>query len=112
MRVKDCPDLTKLTPEEREDFWKTHDPRKLKNLGDRLLAESLPHVESTRPREEVCDDIVERINGLNSSLEQVAEWLGVTPDILEAWANDQVKPPDCLPRVLDRIKELVTARSD
>lgn len=103
--MKDCPDLTKLTAQEKAEFWSTADPRELKMLGDRLLAESLPHVESSVPREEVSRLAVERRQRLGWSLEEISETLGVTTEILAAWEEDRVKPPECLPLVLSRLGE-------
>lgn len=101
--MKDCPDLTKLSAEEKAEFWQNSDPRELKMVGDRLLAESLPHIESSKPREEVSRAAAESRQKLGWSLEQVSEVLGVTAQVLEAWEEDRVKPPECLPFVLDRL---------
>jgi len=103
--LKDCPDLTNLTAQEKAEFWSDADPRELKMLGDRLLAESLPHVESSMPREEVSRLAAERRQQLGLSLEQLSEALGVTTEILAAWEEDRVKPPECLPLVLSRLGE-------
>jgi DNA-binding transcriptional regulator YiaG len=103
--LKDCPDLTKLSPEEKAEFWQKTDPRKLKMVGDRLLAESLPHVESSTPREEVSQKVAQSRGNLGWSLEQVSETLGITTEVLAAWEEDRVKPPECLPMILDKLGE-------
>ena len=102
--MKDCPDLTKLSPEEKAEFWQNTDPRELKRLGDRLLAESLPHVESSVPREQVSQRAAQSREKLGWSLEQLSETLGVTTQVLAAWEEDRVKPPECLPMVLDKLR--------
>ncbi|MFA5507885.1 MAG: helix-turn-helix transcriptional regulator [Vulcanimicrobiota bacterium] len=101
--MKDCPDLTQLSPQEKVEFWKTNDPRDLKMLGDRLLAESLPHVESSTPREEVSKRAAESRQQLGWSLDKISETLGVNSEILIAWEEDRVKPPESLPLVLSRL---------
>ena len=103
--MKDCPDLTKLSAQEKAEFWSNNDPRELKMLGDRLLAESLPHVESSTPREEVRQRAAESRQKLGWSLEKLSETLGVTTEVLAAWEEDRVKPPECLPLVLSRLGE-------
>jgi ribosome-binding protein aMBF1 (putative translation factor) len=103
--LKDCPDLTKLSPPEKAEFWQKTDPRDLRMVGDRLLAESLPHVESSVPREEVSRKAAQSREKLGWSLEQVSETLGITTQVLEAWEEDRVKPPECLPLVLDKLGE-------
>lgn len=106
--MKECPDLTVLSRQEKLEYWQGIDPRKLKRLGDRLLAESLPHVEVTRSREEISQDVVVAAKQLGWSLEEVAETVGITPDLLEAFADDRVKAPECLPMVLERLHVLTS----
>lgn len=103
--MKDCPDLTKLSLQEKAEFWQNTDPREMKMLGDRLLAESLPHVESSVAREDVSRRAALGREKLGWSVEQMAETLGVTPQVLQAWEEDRVKPPESLPLVLDRLGE-------
>lgn len=103
--MKDCPDLTSLNRQEKVDFWKSNDPRELKMLGDRLLAESLPHVSSHVPREEVSENSASQREKLGWTLEKCAETLGVTTELLAAWEEDRVKPPECLPLVLEKLSQ-------
>lgn len=110
--MKDCPDLTKLNSEQKLEFWQTADPRSLKRVGDRLLAESLPHNQAARPREAVSQDVAAARASLGWSFEQVSESLGVTTEMLQAWENDRVRPPECLPLVLNRLQSLATADSE
>jgi DNA-binding transcriptional regulator YiaG len=91
--------------EEKREFWQANDPRELKSLGDRLLAESLPHVESNLPREQISLEVARQRQDLNLELDQLSELLGVTADLLEAWEEDRVKPPESLPFVLQRLGE-------
>ncbi len=104
--LKDCPDLTKFSSAEKREFWESSDPRELKRVGDRLLAESLPMVESSRSREEVSEEAFLAREELGWSLKQVSESLGVTEELLEAWEDDRVKAPECLPLVVRRLKAL------
>lgn len=107
--MKDCPDLTKLSVDQKIEFWQSADPRELKRLGDRLLAESLPHYCSSRPRELISQDVAKARESLGWSLEQISEILGVTPDLLSAWEEDRVKPPECLPLILERLAKVSVA---
>lgn len=104
--LKDCPDLTKFSEAEKREFWESSDPRELKRVGDRLLAESLPIIESTRPREEISEEAFQAREELGWSLKQVSESLGITEELLEAWEDDRVKAPECLPLVVRRLKVL------
>jgi hypothetical protein len=110
--LKECPDLTKFSAQEKQEFWKSNDPRSLRSVGDRLLAESLPHVESSRPREEISLDVVRGVESLGWNLSELSESLGVTEEMLIAWGEDRVKPPECLPFVLSRLRELSLASSE
>lgn len=109
IKLKDCPDLTKFSAQEKREFWEKSDPRKLKRVGDRLLAESLPQVESSRPREDISQEAVDARSSLGWSLEQLSESLGVTVELLGAWEEDRVKPPECLPLVVTRLNSLEEA---
>lgn len=95
-----------MSASEKVEFWKELDPRQLRSLGDRLLAESLPHVESSRAREDIADDSYDAREKLGWSHEQVAEALGVTAELVWAWEEDRVKAPECLPLVLSRLVAL------
>lgn len=108
--MKECPDLTKLSIEEKEKFWNEHDPKSLKSLGDRLLAESLPHNPASRPREVTAQEAFEAFQGLGMEPEQLAETLGVTVELLGAWLEDRVKAPESLPFLLGRLTETNTAQ--
>lgn len=73
------------------------------------MAESLPHVELSRSREELANDSYLARERLGWSRQQVSEVLGVTTEVLSAWEEDRVKAPECLPFVLERIRELQAA---
>lgn len=92
--------------DDKIEFWKSADPRELKRLGDRLLAESLPHYEPSRPRELISREAAKAREDLGWSLEQLSEVLGVTPELLSAWEEDRVKSPECLPLVLKRLAKV------
>lgn len=95
-----------MTAREKQEFWKDLDPRQMRSIGDRLLAESLPHVELSRAREEIADDSYEAREKLGWTHQQVGEALGVTAELVWAWEEDRVKAPECLPLVLQRILQL------
>lgn len=95
-----------MTIQEKVEFWQSSDPRELKSLGDRLLAESLPHVSPSRSREEVAVEIHKVRQHLGWSPLQVSRTLGVTEELFVAWEEDRVRAPECLPHVLKRLAEL------
>lgn len=92
---KICPDLVAMSDDELRDFWSKNRPEQLKRLGDRLLAESLPRVETR-----VCDFYVEDLAALRQSagltVSQAAEQLSVTPVIVMSWESREVRPPASL----------------
>lgn len=104
--MKDCPDLAALTADQRREFWSQADPRELRRLGDRLLAESLPHVEPTCPREVLSLSSLQSRESAGWSREQLADVLGVSAHVLEAWETDQVRPPASLPLIVERLVAL------
>lgn len=104
--MKKCPDLTKLSFEEKKEYWSSQDPRQLKDLGDRLLAESLPHNESSSPREEIAKSLAQVRTQSGLTVEELSEVLGVTEDVYLAWEEDRVKAPESLPLVVKRLHEL------
>lgn len=103
--MKDCPDLTVMSADEKLEFWQKTDPRTLKRLADRLLAESLPQVEAARPREELSQEVAEQRAELGWSVEELSECLGVTTELYLAWEDDRVKPPESLPLIIRRLRE-------
>ncbi len=92
---KICPDLVAMSDDELRDFWSRTRPEQLKRLGDRLLAESLPRVETR-----VCDFYVKDLAALRQSagltVAQAAEQLSVTPVIVMSWESGEVRPPASL----------------
>lgn len=92
---KICPDLVAMSDDELRDFWSRHRPEQLKRLGDRLLAESLPRVETR-----VCDFYAKDLAALRQSagltVAQAAEQLSVTPVIVMSWESGEVRPPASL----------------
>lgn len=104
--MKDCPDLTKMNAQAKADFWLQNDPREMRRLGDRLLAESLPSYESDATREEICQKISEAMQSLGWDLERAAEAIGTTPEVLASWEEDRVRAPESLPYILLRLAEL------
>jgi len=92
---KICPDLVAMSDDALRDFWERHTPDQLKRLGDRLLAESLPRVETR-----VCDFYAEDLAALRQSagftIAQAAQRLDVTPVILMSWESGEVRPPASL----------------
>ena len=104
--MKDCPDLSKFTLQQKQEFWSSHEPSKLKRIGDRLLAESLPHIEAQRPREDVSREIAEARAELGWSPEKLSETLGVTTELFIAWEEDRVKSPESLPYLLGKLNEI------
>lgn len=95
-----------MTGAQRADFWAQADPRELRRLGDRLLAESLPRDDESEPRELLAERSARRREAGGWSRDQVANVLGVTESMVEAWETDRVKPPDSLPLVLERMAAL------
>lgn len=106
--MKDCPDLTAMSTAERADFWSQTDPRELRRLGDRLLAECLPIYEHSVARELLSQQVVNSREEAGWSRAEVADFLGVTESLVQAWEEDEVKTPDSLPLVLARLSRLVT----
>lgn len=104
--MKDCPDLAGMSCDQRTEFWSKNDPRELRRLGDRLLAESLPREATSRPREELSQACLRGREEAGWSRGAVAKLLGVTESVLEAWENDRVKAPDSLPLILERLVAL------
>ncbi len=104
--MKDCPDLAAMTGEQRAEFWSQNDPRELRRLGDRLLAESLPRENASSPREVLSLASAQRREAGGWSRAAVAKVLGVTEDLVEAWETDKVRAPDSLPLVLERMSVL------
>lgn len=94
--AKECPDLTALSDQEIQEFWSGNTPQNLKLVGDRLMAESLPE----RPLRESVQfsgqQLAELREQLSLSLEEVAETLGVTVEILKAWESESLRPPESL----------------
>lgn len=92
---KICPDLVAMSDDELRDFWSRTAPDQLKRLGDRLLAESLPRVETR-----VCDFYAKDLAGLRQAagwtIAQAAEKLDVTPVIVMSWESGEVRPPASL----------------
>ncbi len=109
--MKDCPDLTRLSPQERSDFWKEAEPSKLRRLGDRLLAESLPGNHSEQPREELAKRSLDSRLKAGLNLEEAADYLGLTPEIVQAWEEDRVHPPSSLPLIWENLKTKSTLES-
>lgn len=108
--MKDCPDLAAMSENQRAEFWSQADPRELRRLGDRLLAESLPLRDGPNHRERLADESLEARESGGWTVTGAAKILGVTESLLEAWEDDQVKAPDSLPLVLRRLSALgVTA---
>lgn len=99
-----------MSPSQRAEFWTQADPRELRRLGDRLLAESLPLRDGPNQRVRLADESLEAREAAGWSRASVAKLLGVTESMIEAWEDDQVKAPDSLPLVLRRLVALgVTA---
>lgn len=99
-----------MTGEQRTDFWSKNDPRELRRLGDRLLAECLPNEESTStPREILSLASSQRREAGGWSRATVAKTVGVTESLIESWETDQVKTPASLPLILERMAALGVA---
>jgi ribosome-binding protein aMBF1 (putative translation factor) len=92
-----------MTSVQRAEFWSQNDPRELRRLGDRLLAESLPRDDDPNHRSILSQHFRERQVVGGWSRQKLAELLGVTDSMLEAWERDQIKTPDSLPLILDRL---------
>lgn len=108
--MKDCPDLAAMSSAQRSEFWSNQDPRELRRLGDRLLAESLPREEpASAPREVLSLAAEQRRESGGWSVATVAKLLGVTESLVEAWEEDQVRTPDSLPLILERLSALGVA---
>ncbi len=95
-----------MSDSQRVEFWSQADPRELRRLGDRLLAESLPLRDGPNHRERLADESLAAREAGGWSRAQVAKLLGVTESMIEAWEDDQVKSPDSLPLVLKRLAAL------
>ena len=104
--MKDCPDLTKMTAQAKADFWLDKDPRKIRRLGDRLLAESLPTYEASQSRDVTSQQIGTARKELGWDFEQVSKVIGTTAEVLASWEEDRVRPPESLPYILRRLAEL------
>lgn len=70
------------------------------------MAESLPLYQGSRPREELGREFAEVRQASGWSPEEVANFLGVTENMVSAWEVDAVKTPECGPLVLQRLVEL------
>lgn len=95
---KACPDLVGLDDESLRKFWKSHRPKDLKRLGDRLLAESLPRF-APRSEDFYPGDLAQRRQALNLSLTDMAQQLNINPSILASWESGEVRPPASLPLI-------------
>lgn len=95
-----------MSDSQRAEFWSQVDPRELRRLGDRLLAESLPRRDGPNHRERLADESLAAREAGGWGRVQVAKLLGVTESMIEAWEDDQVKSPDSLPLVLKRLAAL------
>lgn len=92
---KICPDLVAMSDDELRNFWGKTRPEDLKRLGDRLLAESLPRVES-RVCDFYSDNLAELRQSAGLTVGQAAEKLSVTPVIVMSWESGEVRPPASL----------------
>lgn len=92
---KPCPDLVALDDASLTDFWKAHKPTDFKNLGDRLLAESLPRFAQRGP-EFFLENAAQEREKKQKNLEQMAAYLGINPTVLQAWESGEVRPPASL----------------
>lgn len=104
--VKECPNLSAMNLTQKQEFWATSDPRFLRRLGDRLLAECLPVAPVNEPRSTLASRISLKRKELQWTSTGLAKVLGVSPSILEAWESDRVRPPDSLPFILERLTVL------
>lgn len=105
--MKECPDLASMTADQRADFWSNNDPRELRRLGDRLLAECLPREhKSGESREALSLAASQARTAAGWSRASVAKVLGVSEAIVESWETDQVQPPDSLLLILKRMAAL------
>lgn len=104
--MKDCPDLASMSYDEKVKFWAQTDPRTLRRLGDRLLAESLPDHKSHEAREQLSANIHAKRMAAGFSLPALAKQLGVSESLLSAWEEDRVKAPDSVLLIIDRIRAL------
>ncbi len=98
------PDLYRCTDEELQAFWQDQDPSQVESLGDQLLAESLPRYNARSydfafPAQRLTE--LRQTAGL--TLEQLAERLGVNPQLLAAWEGDQLKIPGSLYLIYQRL---------
>lgn len=92
---KICPDLVAMSDDALRDFWQHHKPEQLKRLGDRLLAESLPRVESRVP-DFYAEDLATLRQAAGFTVAQASQRLEVTPVILMSWESGEVRPPASL----------------
>ena len=92
---KPCPDLVQLDDQQLVDFWKSHHPGDVKNLGDRLLAESLPRF-APRPAQFYCADLAGQRDKTQLSRDQMAELLNINASVIEAWETGEVRAPASL----------------
>lgn len=104
--LKDCPDLTQMTAADKAEFWETADPRELRRLGDRLMAESLPLFKASQAREKMGHAFAQARQAGGWSEAEVAEILGVTAEMVAAWESDLVKTPESGALVLRRLSAL------
>lgn len=92
---KVCPDLSAMSDDELRNFWHHHRPEQLKRLGDRLLAESLPRMETR-----VCEFYVQDLAALRQSagltVTQAAQLLHISSVVILAWESGDVRPPASL----------------
>lgn len=108
--MKDCPDLTQMSTAEKAEFWETSDPRELRRLGDRLMAESLPLFQAPKPREEMGQEFADARHAGGWSEEEIAEILGVTAEMVAAWESDLVKTPESGALALRRLLAIKTEK--
>lgn len=101
--ARDCPDLLRFDEQALREFWSHQDPFDLKRLGDRLLAESLPTREPRQGLEPEPGSLESLRREAGLTLGQLAEKLGVNPELLAAWERGRIRPPESLGLIYQKL---------
>jgi DNA-binding transcriptional regulator YiaG len=106
----EAPNFVALSDSELETFWRSHQVSDVRNLGDRLLAESLPRF-APRDSHYYPEDLSQRRQAIPMTVIQVAQQLGVTEALVMGWESGMMRPPASLAIIYEILKERIAAGS-
>lgn len=106
MSKRKAPDLFRCTDAELQAFWKGQDPGQVEALGDHLLAECLPRYNGREYDFAFPPSrLIELREKAGLSREQLAENMGINPDMLQAWETDQLKIPGSIYLIYEQLEK-------